>query len=49
VLAYHPHEPRRRARALAASLPPREIAAVLADLYAVDAAQAEAIAQSAGD
>jgi diaminohydroxyphosphoribosylaminopyrimidine deaminase/5-amino-6-(5-phosphoribosylamino)uracil reductase len=49
VLAYHPHEPRRRARALATSLAPREIAAILADLYAVDAALAEAIAASAGD
>ena len=49
VLAYHPHEPRRRALALAVSLTPREIAETLADLYAVDAAQAEAIARSAGD
>jgi diaminohydroxyphosphoribosylaminopyrimidine deaminase / 5-amino-6-(5-phosphoribosylamino)uracil reductase len=41
VLAYHPHEPLRRARSLAEVHSPREIVRILADLYAVDPAQAE--------
>lgn len=36
VLAYHPHEPRRRALALAAERKPQELIAELAELYAVD-------------
>jgi diaminohydroxyphosphoribosylaminopyrimidine deaminase/5-amino-6-(5-phosphoribosylamino)uracil reductase len=37
VLAHHPHEPRRRARALAATLGPSDVVAALAETYGVDA------------
>ena len=43
VLAFHPHEPRRRALSLAATLGPRQLAEALADTYAIDVAQAAAI------
>jgi diaminohydroxyphosphoribosylaminopyrimidine deaminase/5-amino-6-(5-phosphoribosylamino)uracil reductase len=43
VLAYHPHEPLRRARALAAAHPRGEIAALLAGIYAVDLARLHAV------
>jgi len=46
VLAFHPHEPRRRARALAATLGPREVVEALAAIYAIDDAQAEEIARA---
>jgi diaminohydroxyphosphoribosylaminopyrimidine deaminase/5-amino-6-(5-phosphoribosylamino)uracil reductase len=36
VLAYHPHEPRRRAGVLAASLAPDALVEALMDLYGVD-------------
>jgi len=49
VLAYHPHEPRSRARALSTSLSPGEIAAVLADRYGVDVERMEAFVRIAGD
>jgi diaminohydroxyphosphoribosylaminopyrimidine deaminase/5-amino-6-(5-phosphoribosylamino)uracil reductase len=49
VLKYHPHEPRRRARELAASHRPEELVALLADLYAVEPALAEEIVASLGD
>lgn len=47
VIAYHPHEPRRRAQSIAADLGAPAVALVLAETYAIDLAQAEAIAWSA--
>jgi diaminohydroxyphosphoribosylaminopyrimidine deaminase/5-amino-6-(5-phosphoribosylamino)uracil reductase len=47
VLAFHPHEPLRRARALPAEMGIRELTETLAALYAVDAPLAEPIARSA--
>lgn len=41
IWQYHQHEPLRRARALRATHAPAELAALLADLYAVSPAQAE--------
>jgi diaminohydroxyphosphoribosylaminopyrimidine deaminase / 5-amino-6-(5-phosphoribosylamino)uracil reductase len=41
VLKYHPHEPSQRARALLGSHPPAEVAALLAGIYGIDAADAE--------
>jgi diaminohydroxyphosphoribosylaminopyrimidine deaminase/5-amino-6-(5-phosphoribosylamino)uracil reductase len=49
VLAFHPHEPRRRARALAATLGPRELAEALAEIYAIDVARAEEIVRQSRD
>jgi len=49
VLAYHPHEPRRRARALARTLGRRELVAELAELYAVEPSAAEAIVAASED
>lgn len=46
VLAFHPHEPRRRARSLAATLDRRALASALAEIYAIDAVRAEEIARS---
>ena len=46
VLAHHPHEPLRRARALAKTLPGDEIARALAEIYGIDLAAAQAIAAS---
>jgi diaminohydroxyphosphoribosylaminopyrimidine deaminase/5-amino-6-(5-phosphoribosylamino)uracil reductase len=43
VLAYHPHEPLRRARAMAPGRTRAELAAALAGLYAIDAAAAESV------
>lgn len=43
VLTYHPHEPLRRARALAAAHAPAELRAVLAEIYAVDPSRVEAL------
>jgi diaminohydroxyphosphoribosylaminopyrimidine deaminase/5-amino-6-(5-phosphoribosylamino)uracil reductase len=45
VFTYHPHEPRRRARALRANQPPEEVIAVLASLYAVAPAAVAALLQ----
>jgi diaminohydroxyphosphoribosylaminopyrimidine deaminase/5-amino-6-(5-phosphoribosylamino)uracil reductase len=47
VLAYHPHEPRRRVLALAASSARHEVVRIVADVYAIDAARAEAIVRDA--
>ena len=47
VVAYHPHEPRRRARSLAAALGPRELVDALAEIYGIDRARAEQIAAGA--
>jgi diaminohydroxyphosphoribosylaminopyrimidine deaminase/5-amino-6-(5-phosphoribosylamino)uracil reductase len=49
VLTFHPHEPRRRARALAATLGPREVAEALAEIYAIDAARAEALVRTSSE
>jgi len=49
VLAFHPHEPLRRARALAASHTREALIAVLAETYAVDPARAEQIVAALGD
>jgi diaminohydroxyphosphoribosylaminopyrimidine deaminase/5-amino-6-(5-phosphoribosylamino)uracil reductase len=46
VLAYHPHEPRRRARALAAADPNADVARVLAETYAVDLGAARALLEA---
>jgi diaminohydroxyphosphoribosylaminopyrimidine deaminase/5-amino-6-(5-phosphoribosylamino)uracil reductase len=46
VLAFHPHEPLRRARALAATLAPGALAEALAETYAIELARAEAIVRS---
>lgn len=46
VWRYHPHEPLRRARSLQAGHTPQELAAVLADLYAVAPEQAAALVSS---
>jgi diaminohydroxyphosphoribosylaminopyrimidine deaminase / 5-amino-6-(5-phosphoribosylamino)uracil reductase len=46
VLEYHPHEPLRRARELAHTHAPSELVALLADLYAIEPARAEAIVAS---
>jgi len=43
VLAYHPHEPLRRARAMASTMQRAELAAALASLYAIHAAAAARI------
>ena len=43
VFAYHPHEPRARARAWLATLTRSEILATLIDTYAVDATSAEQV------
>jgi diaminohydroxyphosphoribosylaminopyrimidine deaminase/5-amino-6-(5-phosphoribosylamino)uracil reductase len=43
VLAYHPHEPVRRARALAATHPREALAALVAGIYAVDLALAHGV------
>lgn len=43
VLRYHPHEPLRRARELAALHPPAALVALLAGLYAVDANEIEGL------
>jgi diaminohydroxyphosphoribosylaminopyrimidine deaminase/5-amino-6-(5-phosphoribosylamino)uracil reductase len=40
VLAYHPHEVQRRARAMASTTPRAELAPLLASLYAIDEAAA---------
>ncbi|MGD0527042.1 MAG: bifunctional diaminohydroxyphosphoribosylaminopyrimidine deaminase/5-amino-6-(5-phosphoribosylamino)uracil reductase RibD [Polyangiaceae bacterium] len=48
VLAYHPHEPRRRARALAATLGAGEVVAALAETYGVEAGAVEEIARAEG-
>jgi diaminohydroxyphosphoribosylaminopyrimidine deaminase/5-amino-6-(5-phosphoribosylamino)uracil reductase len=47
VLAFHPHEPLRRARALPTAMALRELTGALAETYAVDPALAEPIARSA--
>jgi diaminohydroxyphosphoribosylaminopyrimidine deaminase/5-amino-6-(5-phosphoribosylamino)uracil reductase len=47
VLAYHPHEPIRRARALAATHTPDELRAALAEIYAIDHARVEPIIAAA--
>ena len=41
VVAYHPHEPRRRARELAATLSHDALVAALVETYAIDSALAE--------
>lgn len=46
VLAYHPHEPRRRARQMATALGRVELVAALADIYAIEPALAEEIVAS---
>jgi diaminohydroxyphosphoribosylaminopyrimidine deaminase/5-amino-6-(5-phosphoribosylamino)uracil reductase len=46
VLAFHPHEPRRRARALSATLEVHEVAKALEEIYGIDAARAEEIARA---
>jgi diaminohydroxyphosphoribosylaminopyrimidine deaminase/5-amino-6-(5-phosphoribosylamino)uracil reductase len=46
VLAYHPHEPQRRARALAATSSRAELIAALVEAYAVDPARAEQLVAS---
>lgn len=43
VLAYHPHEPLRRARALAAAHPREGLAAMLAGVYAIELALAQGV------
>jgi diaminohydroxyphosphoribosylaminopyrimidine deaminase/5-amino-6-(5-phosphoribosylamino)uracil reductase len=43
VLAYHPHEPLRRARFLAATLSGAELRAAIASIYAIDVAAAERV------
>jgi diaminohydroxyphosphoribosylaminopyrimidine deaminase/5-amino-6-(5-phosphoribosylamino)uracil reductase len=48
VLRYHPHEVLRRAQALAALQPERELVEHLADVYAVDPRELEAILALAG-
>jgi diaminohydroxyphosphoribosylaminopyrimidine deaminase/5-amino-6-(5-phosphoribosylamino)uracil reductase len=47
VLTYHPHEPLRRARAMAVGLDLAGLTAELARIYAVDPARAEPIARAA--
>lgn len=47
VVAFHPHEPLRRARALPAAMGLRELAETLAGLYAVELVLVEPIARSA--
>jgi diaminohydroxyphosphoribosylaminopyrimidine deaminase/5-amino-6-(5-phosphoribosylamino)uracil reductase len=47
VFAFHPHEPLRRARLLAATLGRRALAGALADIYGVDLARAETVAEEA--
>ncbi|MEO8874581.1 MAG: bifunctional diaminohydroxyphosphoribosylaminopyrimidine deaminase/5-amino-6-(5-phosphoribosylamino)uracil reductase RibD [Polyangiaceae bacterium] len=46
VLAFHPHEPRRRARALGAMLTASELTAALAEIYGVTESEAETITHS---
>jgi diaminohydroxyphosphoribosylaminopyrimidine deaminase/5-amino-6-(5-phosphoribosylamino)uracil reductase len=46
VLAYHPHEPLRRVRQLARVHPRPALVPLLADLYAIEPARAEAIVAS---
>jgi diaminohydroxyphosphoribosylaminopyrimidine deaminase/5-amino-6-(5-phosphoribosylamino)uracil reductase len=48
VLAFHPHEPRRRARALEVTLGSRERVEALAEIYAIDLARAEEVDRSRG-
>lgn len=48
VLAYHPHEPLRRARELALRHPRDALAAVLADAYAIDPALARGVVSRIG-
>jgi diaminohydroxyphosphoribosylaminopyrimidine deaminase/5-amino-6-(5-phosphoribosylamino)uracil reductase len=43
VFAHHPHEPSRRARELSKTLAPDQVAAALADVYAVDLAVARGV------
>jgi diaminohydroxyphosphoribosylaminopyrimidine deaminase / 5-amino-6-(5-phosphoribosylamino)uracil reductase len=45
VLAYHRHEPERRARELSKTLAPEVLAAALAELYAIDLATAAALSR----
>jgi diaminohydroxyphosphoribosylaminopyrimidine deaminase/5-amino-6-(5-phosphoribosylamino)uracil reductase len=47
VLAHHPHEPRRRARALAEELGSHAVVAALMDIYGTDRAGAESVVRSA--
>ena len=47
VFKYHPHEPVRRARELAASCPPSALVARLAGIYAVDPEEVEQLLASA--
>jgi diaminohydroxyphosphoribosylaminopyrimidine deaminase/5-amino-6-(5-phosphoribosylamino)uracil reductase len=47
VLAFHPHEPRQRARALVSTMPREALAGRLAEIYAIDAAAAAALVASA--
>ncbi len=49
VIAYHPHEPRRRAQVLAATLGPRELIEKLAEIYGVDAGAVEDIARGVSE
>jgi diaminohydroxyphosphoribosylaminopyrimidine deaminase / 5-amino-6-(5-phosphoribosylamino)uracil reductase len=49
VFAHHPHEPRRRARALAGALTMREIAEAIVEIYGVDRKQAQTVAASLSD
>jgi diaminohydroxyphosphoribosylaminopyrimidine deaminase/5-amino-6-(5-phosphoribosylamino)uracil reductase len=46
VLAFHPHEPARRARSLAATVDRDQLVRVLADTYAIDLVQAEGIVRN---
>jgi diaminohydroxyphosphoribosylaminopyrimidine deaminase / 5-amino-6-(5-phosphoribosylamino)uracil reductase len=46
VLAYHPHEPARRAEALRAAGAGGELAKTLAEIYAIDLSRAEALVAS---
>jgi diaminohydroxyphosphoribosylaminopyrimidine deaminase/5-amino-6-(5-phosphoribosylamino)uracil reductase len=43
VLAYHPHEPLRRAKELASTLARRDLLATLADIYSVDLSRVEPV------
>jgi diaminohydroxyphosphoribosylaminopyrimidine deaminase/5-amino-6-(5-phosphoribosylamino)uracil reductase len=46
VLAYHPHEPLRRARAMAASVARADLAGRLAEIYAIDRDRAESVVRA---
>jgi len=43
VISYHPHEPLRRAKELALTIPPQDLLATLADIYNVDLSRIEPV------